>query len=195
MPDEPRRLKDPRELRAIAHPLRMAILEQLTMHGPLTATELSERLGESPANCSWHLRKLAEHNFVEEAESTGGRRRPWQVSSIGMGWNQEDDADAETLMAGHALTRMWLERWVDRFLTAEQAVADKPEWRRAATLSQSATWLTADELAEMNAEMSAVMMRHLDRLEDPSKRPEGAQLCELVGWGAPVDPSIAGESR
>ena len=129
MRHEPRRLKDPRELRAIAHPLRMSILEQLTVHGPLTATELSDRLGESPANCSWHLRKLAEHDFVEEAESAGGRRRPWQMSQIGMGWNTEDDTDAETLVAGHALTRMWLERWMDRFLAAEQAVADQPEWR------------------------------------------------------------------
>lgn len=63
-----RQLTDPTDLRALAHPVRMSILEQLIVFGPLTASELATRIDESPANCSWHLRKLAEHGFVEEAE-------------------------------------------------------------------------------------------------------------------------------
>ncbi|WP_018157042.1 winged helix-turn-helix domain-containing protein [Demetria terragena] len=34
----------------IAHPLEMAIVEQLSAHGPATATELSDVLDESPSN-------------------------------------------------------------------------------------------------------------------------------------------------
>jgi len=56
--------------------------------GPLTATELADRLDETPANCSWHLRKLAEHAFVEEAGGGIGRQRPWRVRSIGLAWDR-----------------------------------------------------------------------------------------------------------
>src|SRR4051794_34065627 len=73
-----RRLSDPRELQALAHPVRLGIMELLTVAGPLTATELADRLDETPANCSWHLRKLAEHAFVEEAGGGIGRQRPWR---------------------------------------------------------------------------------------------------------------------
>ena len=59
------------------------------MSGALTATQLADRLDETPANCSWHLRKLAEHAFVEEAGGGIGRQRPWQVRSVGLAW---DDA-------------------------------------------------------------------------------------------------------
>ncbi|MEO6512975.1 MAG: helix-turn-helix domain-containing protein, partial [Nocardioides sp.] len=83
LPQTPhRRLNDVRELKALAHPVRMGIIEHLSVSGPLTATELADRMDETPANCSWHLRKLAEHGFVEEAEggtAGQGRKRPWQV--------------------------------------------------------------------------------------------------------------------
>src|SRR4051794_23146766 len=69
-----RRLSDPRELQALAHPVRIGIMELLTVSGPLTATELADMLDETPANCSWHLRKLAEHAFVDEAGA--GPRAP-----------------------------------------------------------------------------------------------------------------------
>lgn len=185
---EPRKLRDPRELRAVAHPVRMAIIELLTIDGAMTATELADRLDETPANCSWHLRKLAEHGFVEEAEGGVGRRRPWQVSRVGMSWDS-GDADAEVRRAGQALSRMMLERWVDRLMESEQRLADEQDqpWVEASAMGQTGAWLTVEELEEMNRDIREVMFRHFDRVDDPSRRPEGARLCELVAWGVPVD--------
>src|SRR5262245_36279272 len=37
---------DPQTLRALAHPIRLKLLEQLMLHGPATATELAERIDE-----------------------------------------------------------------------------------------------------------------------------------------------------
>ena len=102
MPDPHRRLSDPRELTALAHPVRMAIIELLTISGPLTATELADRLDESPANCSWHLRKLAQHGFVEEAEGGKGRQRPWQVPGLGFQWDDEHGDGVGRGAAGRA---------------------------------------------------------------------------------------------
>ncbi|WP_151083825.1 winged helix-turn-helix domain-containing protein [Nocardioides cynanchi] len=182
-----RRLRDPRELAALAHPVRIGIMELLTVSGPLTATELADRLDETPANCSWHLRKLAEHHFVEEAGGGVGRQRPWQVTQVGLAWDEEDASPAQ-VRAGRALEQMFLERQVTRFHQARARLRDDGdgEWGAAATVTQSASWLTLDELDEINAEIRAVLERYTDRISDPAKRPAGARLCELVAWGAPL---------
>lgn len=182
-----RRLTDPRELAALAHPVRIGILELLSIEGAQTATELAARLGESPANCSWHLRKLAELDFVEETGDGHGRRRPWRVTDLGLTWDSEAAPTAADHQLSVSLSEMMLERHLDRLHAARlRAAEEPPEWRAAMEVSESATWLTAEELAARNAEIRAIMMRDIDRLTDPSQRPEGARLCELVAWGASV---------
>src|SRR5690606_6701644 len=59
-------VRESQALRALAHPLRIRLLEELAIGGELTATQAAERVDESPANCSWHLRQLARYGFVEE---------------------------------------------------------------------------------------------------------------------------------
>jgi DNA-binding transcriptional ArsR family regulator len=182
-----RRLQDPRELAALAHPVRLGIMELLTVSGPLTATELADRLDETPANCSWHLRKLAEHHFVEEAGGGIGRQRPWQVCSIGLAWDETDASPGE-VRAGRALEQLLLERQVTRFHQARNQLHDDGDeaWGDAAVSTQSASWLTVDELDELNTEVRTILERYSDRLVDPAKRPPGSRLCEFVAWGAPL---------
>ena len=85
-------LTDPKAIRALAHLLRWALLEALGQAGTLTATQASEMLGESPANCAFHLRTLAKYGFVEEAGGGRGRERPWRQTYNSMSWRtrQED---------------------------------------------------------------------------------------------------------
>ena len=47
--DGPRELTDPRAMRAMAHPVRLALMEALNHRGPMTATEAAELVGESPS--------------------------------------------------------------------------------------------------------------------------------------------------
>ncbi|MGA7362323.1 MAG: helix-turn-helix domain-containing protein [Candidatus Dormiibacterota bacterium] len=49
-------MSDAQTMRALSHPVRQALIETLTLDGPLTATQASERIGESPTTCSFHLR-------------------------------------------------------------------------------------------------------------------------------------------
>jgi hypothetical protein len=42
-----------------------------------------QRIGETPNNCSFHLRQLARYGFVEEAGGGKGRARPWRLASLG----------------------------------------------------------------------------------------------------------------
>ena len=73
-----RELTDPAVMRALSHPLRLSLLEELIHAGTLTATQAGEILGETPANCAFHLRTLARYGLVEEAGGGKGRERPWR---------------------------------------------------------------------------------------------------------------------
>jgi len=188
MPKPHRRLSDPRELNALAHPVRMGIVELLSISGPLTATELADRLDETPANCSWHLRKLAQHGFVEEAPGGKGRQRPWQVPVLGFRWDDEHaSASVEERRAAQALSEVMMGRAMDRLREAQQRLPEEPEeWRVAQNGTEMVAWLTADELKEMNDAINAVLDRHVGRLTDPAQRPPGSRLCEFVAWGVPT---------
>jgi DNA-binding transcriptional ArsR family regulator len=185
MPTPHRKLHDPRELQALAHPVRMAIIELLSISGPLTATELADRLDETPANCSWHLRKLAQHGFVEEAEGGKGRQRPWQVPGLGFQWDDEHgSASPEERRAAQALSEVTMGRAVDRLQESQQRMPEETEeWRKAQAGSEMVAWLTPSELREMNDAILAVLDRHIGRLGDDTQRPKGSRLCEFVAWG------------
>ena len=67
-----RRVTSAAEMRALSHPVRLELLELLATHGPLTASEAATLLDQTPANVSWHFRKLAEHGFVRQTRGGGG---------------------------------------------------------------------------------------------------------------------------
>lgn len=170
----------------MAHPVRLAIMEQLTVAGPLTATELADRIATSPSNCSWHLRKLAEYGFVEEAKGGTGRKRPWQIVSLGMRWDNVGETP-ELARAGDALSTLMIDREVARLTRARSRLhKDTPPWQEASTWTQSMMWLTADELNEINGAVCDLLMTRIDRFEHPEDRPDGARLCAFLAWGVPV---------
>ena len=70
-------LLDRRNVRGLAHPLRIKMLGLLREHGPATATGLARRLGESSGATSYHLRQLEQYGFIVEAEGMGTRRERW----------------------------------------------------------------------------------------------------------------------
>ena len=75
MPITRRRVTSAADMKALAHPVRLDVLELLIVNGPMTASDAAVQLDQTPANVSWHLRKLAEHGFVRQATSGPGRRR------------------------------------------------------------------------------------------------------------------------
>src|SRR5215471_3434226 len=184
---EMRQITDARTMRALAHPVRIALLEELVLGGALTATEIGERIGESPTTCSFHLRQLAKYGFVEEAGGGKGRARPWRATTIGISLAADHD-DPEAQLASGVLARLIRERALGRYQTWLETSSSYPrQWREAATESQHLFHLTAEELKQLNKELSALLMsRFHERLTDPSQRPPGAVPVEMLVISYPV---------
>lgn len=181
-------MRDPKALRAMAHPVRLRLLEELALGGPMTATELGDRVGQSAANCSWHLRQLAQYGFVAEAGGGTGRQRPWRIVLARNSWG-EGELDDELELAGAALSEVMLDREVEAMRAAMTATRKEPEpWRDAAFVQQSLSWLTAAELAAAQQEISAVLFRYFDRVGDATLRPADARPIRFIAWGVPARP-------
>ena len=73
-------MQDVRSLKALAHPLRLELLERLRFEGPSTASALARRVGESSGATSYHLRQLAAVGLIEEEDErpAHGRERWWR---------------------------------------------------------------------------------------------------------------------
>lgn len=158
-------------LRALSHPLRLRIIQLLEGEGPLTATQVAERLGDTPSNCSFHLRVLARAGFIVEAPrapETLGRARPWalvprtvdvQIDELG------DDGRAQLRAAVSAAADQFREHalaWLDRRSELSE------EWREASTSRQLLLRLTAAELREINDRITDLLEPYVERLgEEP----------------------------
>jgi DNA-binding transcriptional ArsR family regulator len=178
---EPREVTDPKAMRALAHPVRLALLEVLADHPALTATEAGELVGESPANASFHLRQLAKYGFVEEAEGATGRRRPWRIKQLGMRFSDVHE-DAEAAGAARALSRTMRDRYFARAeLALEESRALPEEWRLATGLNQMRLYLTAEELAGLEADFLRIMMERFG--DRRSERPPGTERVEILTIG------------
>jgi DNA-binding transcriptional ArsR family regulator len=184
---ELREITDARTLKALAHPVRIALLEALSLEGAMTATEVGEKIGESPTTCSFHLRQLAKYGFVEEAGGGKGRARPWRMTSIGMRFGAPND-DPEAEVAAGVLGRLMRERQLERYwtwLTSRTSYPDR--WREAAIDNQHVFYVTVEELEQLNREVLHLLLpRFRERLTDPSQRPAGAVPVEMHVIGYPM---------
>lgn len=207
---------DSRTLRGIAHPLRVRMLGLLREHGPATATLLAERLGESTAATSYHLRQLAAYGLIVDVPDRGvGRERWWRAAhrstyfdaDIGPHPASEGDAaragdspaadagggpDPETVALGqeylHAVADAY-DRKTRQWLR-EQTTAPSG-WRHAGTLSDQSLLLTPAEAAQLVADIFDLVLRYRRADEEgAAAAPEGARR---VAVQFQVLPSLSGD--
>jgi DNA-binding transcriptional ArsR family regulator len=183
----PPRIADAATMRAMAHPVRLALLEALGRHEPLTATEAAAIVGESPSACSFHLRMLAKYGLVEADEAIG-RRRPWRRKNpSGFVFPAVAD-DPQTSLAAGALSDLVWGRLLDR---ARAVLASRPrlsaEWQAITSAAETVAYVTPEEAEQFKAEMWDLIGRYASRLEDPSRRPPGSLPLEILLVTYPLD--------
>jgi|SRR5579875_1909706 len=183
----PREITDARTLRALAHPLRLALIEILWRDEAVSAAQAGRELGEPQANCSFHLRQLAKFGIVEEVEGHRGRARPWRLSASGLRFGGVQD-DPETALAWAALEKLLRGRQTGRYRAwLEGRSGYSARWRAAAFHVNHVAWLTPDELDEISVEVNDLLTRRgRERRGDPAQRPADALPVELVSFAYPT---------
>jgi predicted ArsR family transcriptional regulator len=186
-----RRVTEARDMAALAHPLRLDLLELLLVNGAMTASEAGRQLDQFPSNVSWHLRKLAEHGFVRQSTDGGGRQRPWKIVAESLSWG----TDAEDSAASAALRDVAVERELQLLRGAlTRSHTQSGEWQAATSLTSARLWLTAEETKDLGERIAALVEVSADRLHDPSLRPDGARLVAMMSWLVPARPEPADPS-
>lgn len=180
-------ISDPQAMRALAHPVRLAILDQLRRRGPSTATELSPLVGATPTVTSWHLRHLASFGLVRDSEPGPDRRqRRWE--SVGRGFRfaaPDDPDDVEGNAAARVLFQQMSEQYADlpaRWFTEVEPTLD-PSWRRLAGLSNTRVVLTTSELAGIEAAIENLLAPYVMR--DVADRPADGRPVRLMRYMLP----------
>jgi predicted ArsR family transcriptional regulator len=178
-------LTDPRALRAVAHPTRLKLMGLLRRLGPLTATQAGERIDESPAGCSFHLRTLAKWGLVEEAGGGRGRERPWQATSVGTEWPAHGPSP-EADEAGDMLSRVVVERWFEEAMQwVERRGEETHEWREAAVLEDRILHLTPAELEDVRRRIGELLEPYMHRAAEPDSRPADSRAVSYVQLAIP----------
>jgi DNA-binding transcriptional ArsR family regulator len=186
--EQNRRLSDPKAMRALAHPVRLALLDALHTEGELTASRAGELLGESPGNMSWHLQTLAKYGFVEEAGGGKGRSRPWRAVPRSFSFNSAD-ADPEQAAAGDALESAIIERAYAQFEQWRMRRDRAPsEWGDASFINNSHLMMTPAELDEVSKKLLAVLQPFNARLYE-GEVPDDALAVKVFAFGHPLPPT------
>jgi DNA-binding transcriptional ArsR family regulator len=144
-----RRISDPKALRALAHPLRLELLDRLMFFGEQTAAQCSEAVGSTASNCSYHLRALARVGLVEAGSSSDRRERPWRATSTGLEFGPADPASSPAA-AGAALALDELSLARDEELTRRarrRHHEQPPDWQAAEAYHDYALKVTSAELS------------------------------------------------
>jgi len=189
------RLSDSRAIRALAHPLRLDLLEVLAKAGgPTTAAMCGRILGVSQANCSFHLRQLAKYGFVEDAGPGDDRReRLWQVVTT----HVAVDALADPVVAEH-FNKVSVRREFDRVLGYMGRVKDEDaQWREAAGGSARTILLTVEEVAEIQERWRELLAPYEERTLRNRFQPQQGERHVRLFMSASPEPEAAavGESH
>lgn len=163
----PKPLRDPQVLRAIAHPVRNRILDELGARGSMRAADVAAVL-DVPANqASFHLRQLAKYGLVEEdPEAARDKRdRVWKVASEGGYSVNFGDVEAEPGgAAATAVFRRTASEWGQ--YVVRQAYEGERGTGAHRSVNNSALLLTADEARQLSDELSEVVGRWSTRTRD-----------------------------
>jgi DNA-binding transcriptional ArsR family regulator len=151
-------LTDPEVLEALAHPVRLDLLSYLMSNGPATASACARAVGDTPSNCSYHLRTLARHGLVEPVESADRRQRPWRATITGFELDPDPDPatpagrGAAAVMAASVALQ---QRLLRDYLSHRDAVP--AAWREVDLASQYTLLVNPAELRTLGEKLDALI--------------------------------------
>ncbi|MCQ4211244.1 ArsR/SmtB family transcription factor [Streptomyces longispororuber] len=153
---------DTAALRVLAHPVRLALLNQLRRQGPATARQLARQFDLDSGAASYHLRKLAQGGLIEEDTGRGNRRdRWWRALHAGSQHDPAESGGPEGRAYSRAVALAAAENLRRAATQIVPVIAD--EWFAVSTFSDFTVHVTPDELAVLKGELAAVVARYRER--------------------------------
>ncbi len=151
-------ITDPKAIRALAHPLRLDLLDLLVAIGPATAARCGRILGVPQANCSFHLRQLARYGFVADGGPGRDRReRRWLVPDPRL---RLPGGDAVTLQFRQLVIEREMQVILDH---AERSEDESPAWRDKAGIVSGVAVMSAEEAADIKQKWRALLEPYFAR--------------------------------
>lgn len=174
-------LSDPSAIKALAHPARVRVIDELYDGRELTATELSALTGLSASAMSYHLRALHRWGIVAPATPAGGadgRERRWRSAARAL--RIDTGMTSANLSAETASLAVLLGARVQEVVDWAAGMADEPpEWQAVDNVSVSRLWLSAAETVELQRVVREAIDRYRDR-RDPDRRPPGTRGVRIT---------------
>jgi DNA-binding transcriptional ArsR family regulator len=186
---------EPQAMRALAHPVRLAVLSHLQRHGPMTATELAEHVGASPSVTSWHLRHLASFGLVTDTVDPGGgvdrRRRWWKAVARGIRFSMPTGSQAQ--QAGRVLRSQMMAQAIEqvsRWMAEVEPVLDE-RWSREAGSGNTGLRLTPAEARGLERSVEELLAPYVAR--EVTDAPKAARGVRMVRFLLPEAPGAEDE--
>ncbi len=188
--EQRRRISDPTALRALAHPLRLALLDRLMSFGDQTAAQCAEAIGSTASNCSYHLRALARVGLVEPAPSDDRREHPWRATATGLEFGPADVARSPAAaQAALALDELSLTQEEQLTRAARRRHPDQPpDWRAAEAYHSYALRLTAAELSDLVGEIDRLVRPFIAATRENVPKDADVAALRLVAFRHPQSP-------
>lgn len=187
VPERRVRIDDPRALRALAHPLRLALLDHLMSFGEQTAAQCGAAVGSTASNCSYHLRALGRVGLVEPGSSADRRERPWRATSTGLEFGPGDPATSpSSAFAARAVDDLALAR--DEEVTRRARARHPqlpPDWQGAEAYHHYALKLGASELRELVGELDRLIRPYIALTRGESSEDAEVVVLRLLAFRHP----------
>jgi DNA-binding transcriptional ArsR family regulator len=168
-------ITDPSAMRALADPVRLAVLERLQRDGPATSGALAAQVGAPPDAIDGHLHELAAFGIVVQGDEA------WRAVARGIRFDPAADEESQAayralsndvFLRAHELPKRWL---------ADDEPHLEPEWRGVSGLSNARVSMTIEEAQALDARMEALLEPYVNR--DPA--PEGTRKVRWLRYVLP----------
>ena len=174
-----------RVLAALAHPVRVQLLNFLLGTGQHTATECAVVVEASPSACSYHLRQMERFGLVErvspdDVDAPDGRERVWRATATGFSFGGPPSADRPAeRSARQALGVLGIDeaarlarRYVNHADTLDEA------WQDAAGFATYGLAVTAEELHDLTDAIDAAVRPFIAATRHD--RPDGSEAVHVT---------------
>lgn len=161
---ESRSMSDPRVLRAIAHPTRRRILDELGATGPMRAADVGDALGIPANQASFHLRQLAKYGVIEPAPEAARdkRDRVWKLrDERGFRVDVDEIASQPGGKAAISVFRQNEAAWAHRLV--DDVFAFTKEEDALTAIVDKKLRLTKDEAGELLGDLDELLAKWADR--------------------------------